>query len=335
MSESEKDKKAKDFEEFERFWESLNIDDDSKIFTTLVIGGSVSTTSEHHTSMVSNISLEVSATTIANRVYNIDSGFFRWSIGINKIKAENKNADEIVSKTLELYFEHLDGEHGVDDWMQLCCVMPLGTSSIHHDLFHDLFTKSEEKLFGDKTGISLLSPYSANTGVQVGFNLVRSYFRAEEGDFEAAKIILDQLDASDLATQYRVDVLFLRFLTLFSTGEWEKAINDVHKIWAIIKLTDAKQRYDLGCWDTWFTVNLLLWLFGRYSEEFRALLVPNLFARADSLFQFRKVTLLSFLKPKDIVNLMSPVYYERLRQELPNLPEVPIDDTSEESSTEE
>lgn len=313
------DGSSEDFTDFENFWEFLNVDDEGAIFGTLLTeGGSHSGGGGDQ-----------------DRTYSIEHGFLKWSIGMRPLCSEGVNIDEAIMKTLQLYYEHMGSEYGVEDWMQLICVIPFNPSKKYYELFCKLARKSEEKLFGSKTGTALKPSYKAVQSIQVIFNMRRVYLRAEEGDFEAAETILRAIEDMDIPPATRVDVLFLHFITSICTGDWDSTIHSIQKMWSIVKLMDAKQRYDANIWDDWFMANIILWFFGRHSQELRKLLATKLFTRPESLFSPKKRALFAALKSTDIARFVSPIYYTRACAEIPGLPPLTVDDIATENLDDE
>jgi hypothetical protein len=305
-------------DQFDQFWDSLNMNE-GLFYNTL----------EHSAS--SQVS-ESQAPTNVLRTYYQSNGFMQWAKGMRQVKFE-QNLNDTISKTLQTYFDNINSEHGAEDWMQLMAALPFCSTQQYHTLLIELLQKSENLLYDHKTCIVLKSEYKVQQNLQNSFNFRRAYHHAEMGDFDAAKQIIQSMTELDMHAIDRIDVIFMSFIAHICTGQWEQCIHNVHKMWSILNLLDTKVRYDHGVWSIWFITNTVLTAFSQHCPDLQNALIGSIYSNIKSISSSRQRFLLAGISYTSIAMWMGLAYYQRAKLEIPNLPDVTIDDILKMCST--
>ncbi len=238
--------------------------------------------------------------------------------------------DDMAKSAAKMYFANLHTEHGVDDWMQVACCLQ-NPESQYHDEFTDYLRKSEEQLYGSRTSTELKAEYKALKTHQLFFNVLRGYLRAEEENFDAANVIFTDLyehwAADDKNRQ--MTILLHCFISFLFSNKWDQATDCFQRAWSALKIMDGGQRHNLGAWDDWTCMLILLWYFNSHVPQFARHFCEKLSVHIVPPELQHKSFLLKGFTPELIAELVSKPYY-RLATKTNQLP--PLEEVHESDS---
>jgi hypothetical protein len=224
-----------------------------------------------------------------------------------------------VLKTAEKLLSRIDRQFGPEDFVQMMIVsFPFRTE--YQDEFNGLLDRGEAFLFNSKTDTKPKCQLTVTT--QLMLNLLRIHRRAEEGDFETAGRILEDLYENwlDKVPERQLVILFQYFVHCTCLKMWEKALEALKRAWNIIKLAPNQERYNLCYWDDWFSMHFVMWFFALHSNDYYAYVASKMGLHVSSMAGGRKNIFLKHQTAQDIADLVTPAYYKKARELMPELP---------------
>lgn len=184
--------------------------------------------------------------------------------------------------------------------------------------------KIEHAVYESPASTKLKSEFKVTKTVQLYANLIRANRQTELGHFDAAGIILTELNDDDAWINVEPDrhanVLFHLFVHQLCTDKWEDALDTLKRMWSEILLMSGSARYNSMAWDDWFSANLILWYFATHINAFYIQVSTAMSLNMHAVAGGRKRIILRALKPSDIAALSGKVYYSHARQLHPELP---------------
>lgn len=217
----------------------------------------------------------------------------------------------LVDITLEKYLEALKLECNVDDWLQVVR-NTRAPDEEWHDRWKTRVQESEQLLYLSNSSLILKDKYTASKINELFFHIIRAYLRAEEGNFEAADIIWNELAKNwmnvDLYRQS--NLLYHLFVTSLCTNQWDKALGYMKQLWSLVKSMDSILRHEHGAWDDWTTCLLVSWYFSSRCKTFLTYFRDYHNIQGAMLIQ-KKGFLINHLHSDFLIGAASRPYYEK------------------------
>lgn len=184
---------------------------------------------------------------------------------------------------------------------------------------------ASEKILYDSKVSTEIKHYTSLATNETYFHVFRAFARAREGDFEAAKILWDDIHANWLhnLNDYRKPyVLAHLYATSICSKEWEQSNRYLRQLWSIVKFMDGTKRHAFGIWDEWIACLLIMWIFMKHSDDFLQFFCEK-YPGQPSPFGFqRKSIIIKNLDVSFIADVIEQPYYKLARELYPSLPEV-------------
>ena len=267
-----------------------------------------------------DVTLFVLPTTLAktiNREPNIIAGDLVGSMGIPlDIKPED------IDSTLNTCISKLEDLTNADDLAELMVMC----SSHNFEAYRDAFYKIERHVFGDDPSSIFLEEgmVSKDSSIQLSFHMLRAYMRAEEGNFDNADRIWNELypDWLDADEKKRTHFLLHLYMTNLCMNRWDDAFGFMKILWSTVKGMNASERHDYAAWDNWVCCLVVTWFFASHDGAFLQALRKEIGIYTIYYANQKKMILLKYLDPKFILELVSPQYYAKARSWGTNLPSI-------------
>ncbi len=228
---------------------------------------------------------------------------------------------EMATRGMKGYFKNIKLPSGPNDWMLVMSGIR-SPKSKYHSVYNDFIRASEDLLYDSHTSTKLLSELKANEPNQLYFNIIRGYTRAEEGDFDSAHVLFQDIYDNwvGIDSNRQTKVLVHCLIAFLYNGKTSEALDCLKRMWSIIKVSDGIKRFNLGLWEDWTMALMLVWHFSDHVASFaNEFLVKFNMQVTVGIWQRRHMMLLSSFNP---INIVPRIYYERARSLYPGLPEL-------------
>lgn len=223
----------------------------------------------------------------------------------------------------------------VTDWLDLCRTSRQPQLLWYVDYIepkplmrevNELIRQSEIILYGNTTNLKMLPGFSADISQEIAFHTIRMHLRIEEGEFNSALLMLNQLmdEWYDRISQIRQSNLLVHACLIYlCMKEFNKSHQCFEKHWILTKYMSPSERVELGIWDNEVLLQLAYWFFCKHDKDFCDFYaVQQKLSSPASMWRHKKIPILNFLDYDHswIVAFCSLSMYNHARTLMPGLP---------------
>ena len=223
----------------------------------------------------------------------------------------------ILIKLMHAQHQRLDSQFGPDDWFRLLVtVYPVCRDN---EIYNDYIHETAQRFYKTPTSAEPIKSITRNS--ELFFHIIRAYSFARMKDFTSAGEILNKLSAEwmDTDESRQTNILFHNFIHDICTNQWQEALQITRRLWSIMRLMDATNRYNWGAWDDWFLAHIIMWYFAAYVPEFCSVLMKD-GIHLTSLVGYKKALFMRQYDANDIASFVSKAYYNHACTLNPTLP---------------